>query len=212
MLYSCTHDPSGSELLDTSGCFQNQCPVDPSGHFIPAHYFFYTILSPEMLFCFGVWRYILLYFLSMCHFTLVCVQNGTGKDDVARHLKVWTYNGISKFFLAKILLHYHFLYNGESVFSIFFYNLLYTEHFHVPLNILQQHTSIHAAQTGLFLSACISPARLSYLRLGWGFVHLFLYPQGLSQSRPQGIGIEWMNESMNVNFNSMCALQVRLIV
>ena len=131
------------------------------------------------------------------------------------NLKVWTYNGISKFFLAKILLHYHFLYNGESVFSIFFYNLLYTEHFHVPLNILQQHTSIHAAQTGLFLSACMSPARLWYLRLGWGFVHLFLYAQGLSQSRPQGIGIEWMNESMNVNFNSfnsMCAPQVRLIV
>ena len=84
VLYSCTHDPSGSELLDTSGCFQNQCTVDPSGYLIPVHYFLYTILSPKMLFCFGVWLYFLLHFLSIYDFTLVCVENGTRKDDVAR--------------------------------------------------------------------------------------------------------------------------------
>lgn len=82
VLYSCTHDPSGSELLDTSGCFQNKCPVDPSGHFIPAHTFSIPFKSRDVILFWSVAIFSFIFFL--CHLSLVCVENGTGKDDISQ--------------------------------------------------------------------------------------------------------------------------------
>ena len=96
----------------------------------------------------------------------VCVENGKGRGDVAGQSSKYEPTmpsgvEVSNFFFAKILLRYYFLYNSESPLSILFYNLLYLEHFHMPLNIiLQQHASIHAAQTRSWLFTCMSPVRL----------------------------------------------------
>lgn len=63
--------PSDTEILHTSGCFQNQCPEDPAGHFIPVCYFVFLYHCK----C----RYIILFWgvvthLSTFQLTLVCVQ------------------------------------------------------------------------------------------------------------------------------------------